>query len=163
MPEDFVIDNLRCNGDEDSINDCWWHTDENCNDNEGAGVICLRPGESNVGTVFVHGLRLRLDGGDTPFEGNVLATRESDNFEGPVCDDNFDINDAHVVCRQLGFGTAASITVNSHYGQVSSSHVVDDLNCSGTEDGIGACSFTDMNSENCSETEGAGVVCNPPS
>ena len=36
---------------------------------------------------------------------------------GTVCDDDWDINDARVVCRQLGFRVALNAYKNAHYGQ----------------------------------------------
>ena len=43
---------------------------------------------------------IKLRGGDTGFEGRVEIC--IDNVWGTVCDDFWDVNDARVVCRQLG-------------------------------------------------------------
>ncbi len=49
---------------------------------------------------------LRLVGANVPNEGRVEIC--INNAWGTICDDGWDINDATVVCRQLGYLTAGS-------------------------------------------------------
>ena len=59
---------------------------------------------------------------------------------GTVCNDAWDINDANVVCRQLGFSQLASQARGSaYYGQGSGSIWIDDVACSGNESHIYDC------------------------
>ena len=44
-----------------------------------------------------------LSGGDHPYEGTIHL--KHNNVWGSVCDDGFDVNDAAVVCRMLGYHT----------------------------------------------------------
>jgi len=39
---------------------------------------------------------------------------------GAVCDDEWDLRDGQVACRQLGFGGARRVTHGSYYGQAAS-------------------------------------------
>lgn len=58
---------------------------------------------------------VRLMGGQTPREGNVeiyhLGTW------GSICDDEWDLREANIACRSLGFPNATRATHNSEFGR----------------------------------------------
>ena len=79
---------------------------------------------------------------------------------GTVCDDGWDLNDAQVVCRQLGFGGAIAVRVNAFYGQGSGQIWIDQLNCTGTELTIENCPHNGKGRNiDCNNGEDAGVEC----
>ena len=98
---------------------------------------------------------IRLVGGSTQYEGRVevFINRQW----GTVCDDLWGLNDAHVVCRQLGYGPATSFTTSATFGRGSGPIVMDDVDCRGDESTLLSCGFRD--SHNCAHSEDAGVVC----
>ncbi|KAM9305748.1 LOW QUALITY PROTEIN: macrophage receptor MARCO-like [Gastrophryne carolinensis] len=73
---------------------------------------------------------------------------------GTICDDNWDINDAKVVCRMLGYTRAvAAYTAAGGAGQI----MLDDVNCSGSETSILNCEKKAWKDHNCNHSEDAGV------
>ena len=83
-----------------------------------------------------------------------------DGVWGTVCDDSWDINDAHVVCRQLGFSSAFSAPQRAKYGQGSEPTWLDNVQCQGGEASLLDCTHAGWGIENCSHSEDASVVCN---
>ena len=100
---------------------------------------------------------VRLVNGSTQYEGRVEVYYNGEC--GTVCDDGWDLNDAQVVCGQLGFGTAIAARNRAYYGQGSGQIWLDELNCSGTESTIENCSHNGWGNEDCSHREDAGVEC----
>ena len=107
-------------------------------------------------------VRVRLGGtGSSASEGYVEALGTNGQWGG-VCDDSFDINDAHVICRMLGYPSAVAVVdAYSIYGiaQSGSNHVLDNLNCDGSELSVFDCSHNGEWVENCAASEIAGVQC----
>ncbi|KAI2645819.1 Deleted in malignant brain tumors 1 protein [Labeo rohita] len=78
---------------------------------------------------------------------------------GTVCDDDWDMNDTAVVCRQLQCGSAISATHSATFGQGSGSIWLDDVECSGSEGTLTQCSHRGLGKHDCNHGKDAGVVC----
>ena len=78
---------------------------------------------------------------------------------GTVCDDGWDLDDAQVVCRELGFGQAIEARSHAYYGQGSGRIWLDNVNCVGRELAIENCSHGGWEIEDCYHSEDAGVKC----
>ncbi|XP_071401549.1 scavenger receptor cysteine-rich domain-containing protein DMBT1-like [Centroberyx affinis] len=100
---------------------------------------------------------IRLVNGQVPSEGRVEIYH--DGVWGTVCDDSWDLNEAQVVCRQLGFPGAVEALASAPFGPGNGKIWMDDLGCDGTETRLSQCSFNDWGDNNCSPPEDAGVRC----
>ena len=101
--------------------------------------------------------KVRLRGGARPSEGRVEVYHNG--VWGTVCDDSWDINDALVVCRMLGYRGAAAAPGSARFGQGSGRIWLDNVNCAGPELNISHCSHNGWGNHNCVHSEDAGVIC----
>ena len=76
---------------------------------------------------------------------------------GRVCDDGWDLNDAQVVCRELGYGASAMHT--GLYGQGSGQIWLNNVNCVGTEDVVTSCTHSGWGYHDCFQEKDASVRC----
>ena len=102
-------------------------------------------------------LGLKLFGGSWKGEGRVEIFYNG-NW-GTVCDDDWDMNDARVVCRQLGFPNVDSAPGSARFGTGSGQIWLDDVRCSGSESSIINCQHSGWGVQNCGHNEDASVIC----
>ncbi|XP_043940523.1 adhesion G protein-coupled receptor E2-like isoform X2 [Protopterus annectens] len=102
-------------------------------------------------------LQVRLVNGYSNCSGHVEICNSSQWYA--VCDDSWDINDAEVVCKQLGCGRAKEATVSAYFGRVAGPFTLKEFHCSGTELFLSSCSVTPLSQSTCDTSEKAGVIC----
>eukprot|EP00057_Strongylocentrotus_purpuratus_P012219 XP_011666693.1 PREDICTED: deleted in malignant brain tumors 1 protein-like [Strongylocentrotus purpuratus] len=172
---DIILDNVECDGSETHIAHCSHSGYEinSCGHSEDVGVICSGEAELKVRLVdgpdesqarvelFYFGswddLRVRLVGGRSDNEGRVeilyLGTW------GTVCDDNWGLNDANVVCKMLGYERAENFSCCAAFGLGSGTIVLDEVECEGTEPNIGHCRRSGYEIHDCDHSQDVGVSC----
>ena len=109
-----------------------------------------------------------MQDGSTEYEGRI-EVRKNGGPWGLVCDDYFDINDANVFCKMLGYTNGAETAyTQSHFGHGNLDFHMDDLVCTGQELTFLDCPYVSgssgaggWGSHNCGSGEATGVRCYP--
>ncbi|XP_071378794.1 scavenger receptor cysteine-rich domain-containing protein DMBT1-like [Centroberyx affinis] len=148
------LDNIDCTGAELKLRECrhagWGSHD--CRHSEDAGVVC--EGKTQTQAQLVGG------SSNDPCSGRVEFYH--DNQWGTVCDDQWGLIDAQVVCRELGCGRALSAPGRAHFGRGEGPIWLDDVDCTGAESTLRECRHAGLGSHDCDHSEDAGVVCEGP-
>ena len=100
---------------------------------------------------------VRLVGGAGPHEGRVEVYHNGQ--WGTVCDDDWDVVDATVVCREVGYVRATAAPGVAAYGLGSGPIWYDNVACTGMELNLTECPSNGRGSHNCLHFEDAGAVC----
>ncbi|XP_016117634.1 scavenger receptor cysteine-rich type 1 protein M130-like, partial [Sinocyclocheilus grahami] len=130
---------VECSGSETALKDCSSDSEDAqqvCKHNEDAGVVCSGEGRCSGRLEVYH---------------NAVW--------GSVCDDQWDISDAQVVCRQLGCGAALRADGNSVFGAGKGVVWLNRIQCRGNESQIHLCPRVSSKEHNCSHDNDVGLIC----
>eukprot|EP00057_Strongylocentrotus_purpuratus_P015797 XP_011670271.1 PREDICTED: deleted in malignant brain tumors 1 protein-like [Strongylocentrotus purpuratus] len=159
----ILLANARCEGTEGNLADCAHNAGNRvvscsntrcisyvCSHNRVAGVICYSGAHPNP-------FQVRLFGGSNDAEGTVEVMH--DGSWGTICDYSWDLRDARVVCRMLGFDGSLDAPRSARFGQGSSQILLSYVECEGTEDNLADCAHVGIERYSCIHTRDAGAIC----
>uniref|UniRef100_A0A3Q1I898 SRCR domain-containing protein n=1 Tax=Anabas testudineus TaxID=64144 RepID=A0A3Q1I898_ANATE len=137
------LDDVDCSGNESSLTECQHNGfgKHNCRHSKDAGVVCS--GEESVPIQLA---------GPTYCSGRVEVYNKT---WGTVCGTSWDLNDASVVCRELGCGVAKKALQSFQFGNKPGQTWLYDVTCSGNESSLTQCQYSGFGNNNCSP---AGMV-----
>lgn len=85
---------------------------------------------------------------------------------GTICDKDWDLNDARVICRELDYSSVEAAVPMAGFGAGSGSIFLKDVDCKGNEQSLLQCSHDGWKSHDvngsCDHSRDAGVFCSPP-
>ena len=80
---------------------------------------------------------------------------------GTICDYSWDLQDANVVCRQLGYDGALSVPRRAIFGRGAGQIWLSHVQCVGNEESISQCRHMGWGVHYCQHSYDASVVCRP--
>ncbi|XP_067881812.1 scavenger receptor cysteine-rich domain-containing group B protein-like [Heterodontus francisci] len=118
-------------------------------------LLNCRPGNSKADQSEM--VKLRLANGGSRCAGRVEIHYRGQ--WGTVYGSYWDLQDAAVVCRELGCGTAVSAPRWAHFGEGSGPIVTLSVKCSGTEAALRDCESAQWDHYSYSHSYDAGAIC----
>ncbi|XP_031604613.1 deleted in malignant brain tumors 1 protein-like [Oreochromis aureus] len=140
-------DQIECNGKEPTLNQCPQrpYPDRTCNNTVVAGVFCTES------------FAVRLVNSTDECSGRV-EVRHGDQWH-TVCDEDWTLSKAEVVCESLGCGRAVKAHGGAFFGQGTGSVVEASNVCFDNVTSLQQCSVKGFRSATCGHEHDAGVLC----
>ncbi|XP_023817087.1 antigen WC1.1-like [Oryzias latipes] len=136
-----------CEGHESVLLDCGssWRKTKACPPDKAVGLTCSDS--------------VRLENGSSRCSGRLEV--KSNNWWSSVCEDDFDLLDAEVVCRELGCG-APSVLQGALYGEAEAPILSREFLCEGHESVLLDCGSSWRKTKACPPDKAVGLTCSDP-
>ena len=100
---------------------------------------------------------------DVGYQGDLATQGRVEVFHngvwGAVCYDSWDLKDADVVCRQLGFGGALAAKAHAAFGGGNRKIWLTNVQCRGYESSLTGCTNSGWGTYYCRQNKYAAVMC----
>ncbi|XP_070762184.1 LOW QUALITY PROTEIN: scavenger receptor cysteine-rich type 1 protein M130-like [Enoplosus armatus] len=145
------------------INSSSWSIAPSCVNSESRLRKCLtkRSISPDTSLEIICSESVRLVNGTSLCSGRLVV--KSNQTWSSVCEDNFNQQDAEVVCRELGCG-ASSVLQGELYGQTEAPMWTKEFQCEGHESALLDCQIDSSGSarDTCSSGKAVGLTCSEP-
>ncbi|XP_037630441.1 LOW QUALITY PROTEIN: scavenger receptor cysteine-rich type 1 protein M160-like [Sebastes umbrosus] len=141
-----------------------WIISSSCGQSESSIRECVstRPGSSRNVLKVTCSDSIRLVNGKSLCSGRLeVKSHQSNQSWSSVCEDDFDLQDAEVVCRELSCG-APSVLQGALYGDVKAPVWTKEFQCGGHESALLDCDSSDSDRNTCSPGKAVGLTCSEP-
>uniref|UniRef100_A0A8C1PA66 SRCR domain-containing protein n=1 Tax=Cyprinus carpio TaxID=7962 RepID=A0A8C1PA66_CYPCA len=145
---------MMCTGSETTLKKCGsvMFYEYDCNHDTDAGCA-----GKNINMRANNSVNVRLVGGHSRCSGTVEVLHRGQ--WGTVCDEEWDLADAAVVCRELDCGEPVDALSNAHFGAGSGPVWMTFVLCTGSESTLKNCGSFGWGKNNCGHSKDAGVIC----
>ena len=106
-------------------------------------------------------LDIRLVGGSIPSEGRLEVSFNGQ--WGSVCRDGWDINDATIACKHLGYPDALGVARQGDFPIGTGPIWIDEVDCDGVESSLFDCNYKGWGVKGCTHDKDVGIYCAPKS
>ena len=169
-PVPFWLDDLACRGNETALSFCphsmWGKHD--CSQNQAIGLACAGKKFLNRHKIYttsspqftepdVDPHDLRLVDGQTENSGRLEVLYGG--VWGTVCGIGWDLDDADVACRQLGFLGALTLLGNDTISEGVGVVWLEGGGCHGNESRLTECQLSGWGLSQCDHTQDVGITC----
>ncbi|KAM6932171.1 scavenger receptor cysteine-rich type 1 protein M130-like [Lycodopsis pacificus] len=139
-----------------------WRINNDCVHSGSSLRECSSPGSSSSILDLTCSDSVRLVNGTSLCSGRLeVKSNQSNQWWSSVCEDDFDQQDAEVVCRELGCG-APSVLQGALYGEVEAPMWTKEFQCGGHESALLDCRSSSSDRNTCSPGKAVGLTCLEP-
>ncbi|XP_068585277.1 scavenger receptor cysteine-rich type 1 protein M130-like [Cebidichthys violaceus] len=139
-----------------------WKVISNCIQSGLALRECVTSGSSSSIVELTCSDSVRLVNGPSLCSGRLeVKSNQSNQWWSSVCEDDFDQQDAEVVCWELGCG-APSVLQGALYGEVEAPMWTKEFQCGGNESALLDCRSSGSDRNTCSPGKAVGLTCSEP-
>ncbi|XP_054455478.1 scavenger receptor cysteine-rich type 1 protein M130-like [Anoplopoma fimbria] len=157
-----VCEQLDCGLRNKSLHKSAWEISDNCILSGFDRRVCLTSRSSSSILEITCSDSVRLVNGTSLCSGRLeVKSNRSSQWWSSVCEDDFDQQDAEVVCRELGCG-APSVLQGALYGEVKAPMWTKEFQCGGHESALLDCRSSGSDRNTCSPGKAVGLTCSEP-